>query len=220
MAFTTLKPDFDITMPDLSYSGIELLNDITAAKIWADGTIQYGFGTGGVLGLDKEFARMFHSMFGNAKPDKQFAFASTAERAFRMIDTVAAIDLERTTDVGAVDLVLTSTDDKPKGGLEGFFQFPGKIGKDGTFNMLLGDGEQLFARCSTQLHHLIRRAPFCKATLRDEDVCVDFAQFTTPRDRVAVVATAPLTRDESWTAAEPDTLWVFRRGRLTHTLAS
>jgi glutamine amidotransferase len=86
--------------------------------------------------------------------------------------------------------------------------------------MLLGDGEQLFARCSTRLHHLIRRAPFRKATLADEDVSVDFAELTTPRDRVAVVATAPLTRDETWTAAEPDTLWVFRRGKLTHTLAS
>jgi glutamine amidotransferase len=96
----------------------------------------------------------------------------------------------------------------------------GRIGKLGTFNMLLGDGEQLFARCSTRLHHLIRRAPFRKATLADEDVSVDFAELTTPRDRVAVVATAPLTRDEAWTAAEPDTLWVFRRGRLTHTLAS
>jgi len=96
----------------------------------------------------------------------------------------------------------------------------GRIGRLGTFNMLLGDGDQLFARCSTRLHHLIRRAPFRKATLADEDVCVDFAELTTPRDRVAVVATAPLTRDETWIPAPPDTLWVFRRGRLTHTLAS
>ena len=86
--------------------------------------------------------------------------------------------------------------------------------------MAYGYGQQLFARCSTRLHHLIRRAPFRKATLADEDVCVDFAELTTPRDRVAVVATAPLTLDEIWTPAEPDTLWVFRRGRLTHTLAS
>ena len=96
----------------------------------------------------------------------------------------------------------------------------GRIGKLGTFNMLLGDGDQLFARCSTRLHHLIRKAPFRKATLADDDVSVDFAELTTPRDRVAVVATAPLTRDETWLAGEPDTLWVFRRGALTHTLAS
>jgi glutamine amidotransferase len=96
----------------------------------------------------------------------------------------------------------------------------GRIGKRGTFNMLLGDGYQLFARCSTRLHHLIRKAPFRRATLADEDLSVDFAALTTPSDRVAVVATAPLTRDETWTPGEPDTLWVFRGGRLTDTLPS
>ena len=86
--------------------------------------------------------------------------------------------------------------------------------------MLLGDGDQLFARCATKLHYIVRKAPFRKATLADEDLSVDFAAVTTPSDRVAVVATMPLTRDETWTAGEPDTLWVFRRGRLVRTLAS
>src|SRR5438270_449868 len=57
-----------------------------------------------------------------------------------------------------------------------------------------------------------------KTTLADEDISVDFAAVTTPKDRVAVVATMPLTRDEAWTAGEPNTLWVFRRGRLAQTL--
>lgn len=96
----------------------------------------------------------------------------------------------------------------------------GRIGKDGTFNMLLGDGQQLFARCSTKLHYIVRRAPFKKATLADEDLSVDFAAVTTPRDRVAVVATVPLTRDETWTAGQPNSLWVFRKGALTRTLAA
>jgi len=43
---------------------------------------------------------------------------------------------------------------------------------------------------------------------------------TTPHDRVAVVATLPLTRDETWCAGEPGTLWVFRGGRLAKTLPS
>lgn len=96
----------------------------------------------------------------------------------------------------------------------------GRIGRHGTFNMLLGDGEQLYARCSTKLHYLIREAPFRKATLADEDVSVDFAALTTPRDRVAVIATTPLTRDETWTSGETNSLWVFRRGKLTQTLPS
>ncbi len=96
----------------------------------------------------------------------------------------------------------------------------GRIGRDGTFNMLLGDGQQLFARCATKLCFIVRQAPFKKATLCDEDLCVDFAAVTTPNDRVAVVATAPLTRDETWTPGEPGTLWVFRRGKLARTLPS
>jgi glutamine amidotransferase len=98
--------------------------------------------------------------------------------------------------------------------------YAGKIGKDGTFNMLLGDGRQLFARCSTKLHYIVRKAPFKQATLADEDLTVDFAAVTTPDDRVAVVATMPLTVDETWIAGEPNTMWMFRGGKLVKTLAS
>jgi predicted glutamine amidotransferase len=93
-----------------------------------------------------------------------------------------------------------------------------ELGRGGTFNFLLADGTHLFAWCATKLCHIVRRAPFGAATLADDDVRVDFAQVTTPRDRVAVVATAPLTRDERWAIAEPGTLWVFRGGELRATL--
>lgn len=96
----------------------------------------------------------------------------------------------------------------------------GKIGRDGTFNMLLGDGRQLFARCATKLHYIVRKAPFRQATLADEEVTVNFADVTTPNDRVAVVATMPLTRDEVWTSGVANTMWIFRGGSLVKTLAS
>lgn len=96
----------------------------------------------------------------------------------------------------------------------------GRIGAGGTFNMLLGDGSQLFARCSTKLHYIIRQAPFKQATLADEDLTIDFAAVTSPKDRVAVIATMPLTRDETWTTGEPNTMWVFKGGKLARTLAS
>jgi predicted glutamine amidotransferase len=99
-------------------------------------------------------------------------------------------------------------------------RYAGKIGKDGTFNMLLGDGKQLFARCSTKLHYIVRKAPFKQATLADEELTVDFSSVTTPNDRVAVIATMPLTRDEVWTAGEPNTMWLFRGGKLVKTLPS
>ncbi len=93
-----------------------------------------------------------------------------------------------------------------------------ELGTLGTFNFLLGDGEQLFARCATKLSYIVRRAPFKKATLADEDLSIDFAEVTTPRDRVAVIATAPLTRDETWTIGKPGEMWIFRKGELAETL--
>ena len=89
-----------------------------------------------------------------------------------------------------------------------------EIGRVGTFNMLLSDGDQLFARCATKLHYIVRKAPFSKATLADDDVTIDFAAVTTPKDRAfAVVATQPLTRDErrGWRASR-DTRGRSRRG--------
>ena len=95
-----------------------------------------------------------------------------------------------------------------------------ELGDSGTFNFLLGDGRQLLARCSSKLHYIVRKAPFKRATLADEDLIVDFAQVTTPKDRVAVIATQPLTRDESWTAGVPGELWVFKNGSLRASLPS
>ncbi|MEH0168287.1 class II glutamine amidotransferase [Paucibacter sp. JuS9] len=82
----------------------------------------------------------------------------------------------------------------------------------GTFNMLLSNGQALWAHGSTKLHYLLRQHPFGKVQLHDEDLSVDFAQATTVRDRVAVIATEPLTRDEAWVAFEPGQLKVFVDG--------
>jgi len=94
------------------------------------------------------------------------------------------------------------------------------LGEGGTFNFLLGDGRRLYARCATRLAYIIRKAPFGEATLADQDLRIDFSQVTTPRDRVAVVATAPLTRDEHWTLGKPGEMWTFDHGRLVATDAS
>jgi glutamine amidotransferase len=90
----------------------------------------------------------------------------------------------------------------------------------GSFNFLLGDGRHLYARCGTKLSHIIRKAPFGAATLADDDVRIDFSEVTTPRDRVAVIATRPLTTNETWTNGEPGDLWVFDGGQLRATLSS
>jgi glutamine amidotransferase len=87
------------------------------------------------------------------------------------------------------------------------------IAAHGTFNLLLSNGQALWAHCSTALTWVERAHPFCAATLADDDVSVDFAALTAPSDRVAVVATEPMTRNEVWRAMPPGALKVFVGGR-------
>ena len=94
------------------------------------------------------------------------------------------------------------------------------LGREGSFNFLLGDGRHLYARCATRLCHIIRKAPFGLATLADDDIRIDFSTVTTPNDRVAIVATTPLTTNETWIQGQPGHLWVFKNGRLSATLPS
>ncbi|HRP74871.1 MAG TPA: class II glutamine amidotransferase [Rhodocyclaceae bacterium] len=87
-----------------------------------------------------------------------------------------------------------------------------EIGRHGEFNFLLSNGERLFAHCATRLAYIVRQAPFATAHLSDQDVSVDFRELTTPADRVAVIATLPLTDNESWTVVEPGNLLAFQHG--------
>ena len=87
----------------------------------------------------------------------------------------------------------------------------------GTFNFMLSNGQALWAHCSTRLSCLVRQHPFHAARLADDDLSVDFAQHTTPNDRVAVIVTEPLTHDEPWTALAPGELAVFRDGARLET---
>ncbi|MEA5510267.1 class II glutamine amidotransferase [Crocosphaera sp. UHCC 0190] len=82
----------------------------------------------------------------------------------------------------------------------------------GIFNYLLSDGESFFAHCSTKLHYIIRQAPFGAAHLIDQDVTVDFQALTRESDRVAVIATTPLTDNEVWTPLQPNQLIAFQDG--------
>jgi glutamine amidotransferase len=87
-----------------------------------------------------------------------------------------------------------------------------RIARHGTFNFLLSQGEALWAHCATKLHYVQRRHPFPCAQLQDADMTVDFADLTTPQDRVAIVVTEPLTCNEDWTALTPGELAVFVDG--------
>ena len=88
-----------------------------------------------------------------------------------------------------------------------------QIARHGSFNMLLSNGQALWAHASTTLWSLQRRHPFGAARLADADLSVDFAALTTPDDRVAVVATEPLTTGEAWVPFARGELRTFVHGR-------
>jgi len=96
--------------------------------------------------------------------------------------------------------------------------------EDGTIlNFLLGCGPYtLFAyswpgarpgsKVWNGLFYTIRRPPFATARLADVDYSVDFSKVTNPNDRVAVIATAPLTVDEEWKEFKKGQLLMFDYG--------
>ena len=90
-----------------------------------------------------------------------------------------------------------------------------RIAQHGTFNCLLSNGQALWAHCSTNLFFVERQHPFAHAQLADDDLSVDFAQRTTASDKVAVVVTAPLTTNETWTRFAAGELRVFVDGVAT-----
>ena len=90
-----------------------------------------------------------------------------------------------------------------------------QIARHGTFNCLLSNGQALWAHASTDLHYVLRQHPFANATLSDEDLSVNFAEETSPDDRVAVVVTTPLTTNERWVKFGGGELRVFENGRIT-----
>jgi glutamine amidotransferase len=93
-------------------------------------------------------------------------------------------------------------------------ELAGTIAAHGEFNFLLSNGDFLFAHCATRLSYIIRQAPFSVAHLMDQDVSIDFSEVTGDHDRVAVIATTPLTDNEDWTPLQPGTLALFEQGAL------
>lgn len=82
----------------------------------------------------------------------------------------------------------------------------------GVFNMLLTESTHLLAFCGSKLSWITRRAPFGEARLTDCDMTVDFVKETTPNDIVTVIATEPLTNNETWHRLAPGDLMTFVNG--------
>lgn len=96
------------------------------------------------------------------------------------------------------------------------------------FNFLLGCGEYTqFAyswpgrrpgsKVWNGLYYLVREPPFSTAQLTDVDYSIDFSKVTTPKDRVAVITTSPLTNEEGWTEFERGQLLMVDKGHVYKT---
>ena len=77
---------------------------------------------------------------------------------------------------------------------------------------MLSNGDCLFAHRSTELSYIVRQAPFAVAHLKDQDVAVDFNELTSPDDRVALIATLPLTDNETWLPLPMESVTMFVDG--------
>ncbi|AUZ04160.1 type 2 glutamine amidotransferase [Vitreoscilla sp. C1] len=87
----------------------------------------------------------------------------------------------------------------------------------GLFNFLMSNGDMMFAHATTLLHYIVRQAPFGEAVLLDDDINIDFSAVTTPNDRVAVIATLPLTTNEKWQQLAVNELVCFREGKVIYS---
>jgi glutamine amidotransferase len=87
-----------------------------------------------------------------------------------------------------------------------------RLSRHGRFNVLLSDGEALYAHCTTRLHVLQREHPFPVPQRVDEELTVDLSVANGPGDRMVLVATEPLTRNEAWEPMLPGELRVFVAG--------
>ena len=88
-----------------------------------------------------------------------------------------------------------------------------EIAQFGTFNFCLSNGQAMWAHCSTNLYYIVREYPFATAHLMDADVSIDFTEHTTPDDRVAVIATQPLTDNETWHKMVEHEFLMFKDGQ-------
>eukprot|EP00581_Thalassiosira_minuscula_P007215 CAMPEP_0183706604 /NCGR_PEP_ID=MMETSP0737-20130205/3377_1 /TAXON_ID=385413 /ORGANISM="Thalassiosira miniscula, Strain CCMP1093" /LENGTH=530 /DNA_ID=CAMNT_0025934051 /DNA_START=132 /DNA_END=1724 /DNA_ORIENTATION=- len=95
--------------------------------------------------------------------------------------------------------------------------------KETIFNFLLGCGQfTMFAfswpgsregsKVWNGLHYLVRWHPFTSAKLKDVDYAVNFNETNGENDRVAIIATKPLTEGENWKEMERGQLLMFDYG--------
>lgn len=89
-----------------------------------------------------------------------------------------------------------------------------EIAAFGIFNIMLSNGQVLFTYCSTSLAYVKRKYPFTRATLIDRELSIDLGAYNSHVDEMILIATKPLTRDESWVVYQAGESLLFSHGEL------
>lgn len=89
----------------------------------------------------------------------------------------------------------------------------------GTFNMLLSDGQTLWAYADSSLWLIERRPPHGGrlVTLQTDGYAMDLEQVKAPDERATIIATRPLTDEPGWRRLRPGELAVIRDGIVDST---
>lgn len=90
------------------------------------------------------------------------------------------------------------------------------IARQGTFNIILSNGEWLYTFCSTHLAYVERQYPFQEIEFIDTATSVDLSIHNDQDDRMVIIATHPLTRNELWNVYTPGQSRLFCNGHLVH----
>jgi glutamine amidotransferase len=73
-----------------------------------------------------------------------------------------------------------------------------EVSQFGVFNFLLSDSRHLYAHRSTNLFYVLRECVSQTECLKSDELTIRLAQHSNGMQRVAAIATEPLTRDEGW----------------------
>lgn len=87
-----------------------------------------------------------------------------------------------------------------------------EVAQFGMFNCLISNGQWQLCFATSLLHYLTRKAPFGVAQLIDAEHAIDFGTVTTPDDVVTMIASTPLTDNETWQQLHVGECLVFANG--------
>lgn len=88
------------------------------------------------------------------------------------------------------------------------------LSANGLFNCLISNGHWQLGYAGSLLFYLTRQAPFGEAKLSDGEMTINFQDVTSENDKVTVMATIPLTENETWQQFAVDECLIFCDGEV------